>query len=334
MKKTNKILSIFLALLMVFSIIPMSSVTASAVNVPVFTMNPSQAAANVGDVISVDVSVSENSKLCGLIIELIYDSSAFEVVEVISEGIFSGEGLNPAYSSNTIRYVGAATTIVDDDATTIFTVKFKILENCGEMYLLLKEAVVVGSGDEQVNVTMDANFLTEPLVIHEAKDANVITAPTCEKTGFKTYNCPCGAFVEEITPATGHKYVNRICSVCNKVAPGDVITVTIQQPSRTTIRNKDGIVLHAKVEGSSTAGTTVKWTASNDNFKTEASADGKDLTIISNDNGYTTFTATVYNSRGKELSSHSIEMRSKAGFFDKIGGFFRSLFGSDVIYEY
>ena len=50
--------------------------------------------------------------------------------------------------------------------------------------------------------------------------------------------------------------------------------------------------------------------------------------------GYTTFTASVYDVNGGLLSSASIEMYSKAGFFDRIGGFFRSLFRTNVIHKY
>ena len=56
------------------------------------------------------------------------------------------------------------------------------------------------------------------------------------------------------------------------------------------------------------------------------------MTIVSNSNGSTVFTATLYSSSGAELDSVSVEMTSKAGFFDKIGGFFRGLFGTTKIY--
>ncbi len=46
-----------------------------------------------------------------------------------------------------------------------------------------------------------------------------------------------------------------------------------------------------------------------------------------------TFTATLYSADGEVLATDTIEMKSKAGFFDKIGGFFRSLFGTTKIYE-
>ena len=49
-------------------------------------------------------------------------------------------------------------------------------------------------------------------------------------------------------------------------------------------------------------------------------------------NGDTVFTATLYNSSNVELDSVTIKMTSKAGFFQKIGGFFRGLFGMTKIY--
>ncbi len=107
----------------------------------------------------------------------------------------------------------------------------------------------------------------------------------------------------------------------------------IKQPSRTTIRHKDGIKLHANVEGTAPAGSYVVWTASNGKFKTEEINGGDSLKIISNSNGKTTFTATLYSADGEVLAVDSIEMKSQAGFFDKIGSFFRSLFGTTKIYE-
>lgn len=110
-------------------------------------------------------------------------------------------------------------------------------------------------------------------------------------------------------------------------------TFSIQTPSRTTIRNKDGIVLHTDVQGNAPAGSYVEWAWNNSKFDVEKNNDGT-LTIISENNGKTTFTATLYGADGSVLATDSIEMTSKAGFFDKIGGFFRSLFGSTTIYEY
>lgn len=120
---------------------------------------------------------------------------------------------------------------------------------------------------------------------------------------------------------------------CNFVI-GDVVgSFNIQTPSITTIRHKDGIKLHAKVEGTAPKGSYIEWTASNSNFKTEEINDGNSLQIVSDKNGNTTFTATLYSEDGEVLATDTIEMKSKAGFFDKISSFFRLLFGKPTIHE-
>ncbi len=333
MKRISKLLSIILVIVLTLAIIPVSSLTASAgVIAPEIKLVSNTAAANIGEVISVDVSVPKNSRYCNISLDFIYDSTNFEFVEVISKHEFDAEMINTTHTSNSIRFVGTDTTYISDQATTLFTVKLKVLDNCCEMYAIVKEAFIVDENDNNVDVTMDANIVSVPIEIHQPVEENVISLPTCDETGYKTYNCPCGVFVEEHTPATGHIYENRVCVVCGESAPDEVITVVIGEPSITELRAKDGIVLHAIVQGNA-SGTTVEWTASSDeNFDIEAS--GNDLTIISEKKGYTTFTATVYDSEGNYLSSASVEMYSKAGFFDRIGGFFRALFRTNVIHKY
>ncbi len=109
-------------------------------------------------------------------------------------------------------------------------------------------------------------------------------------------------------------------------------SISIQTPSRTTIRCKDGIVLHANVEGAFPDSAKIVWSASNNKFKTKNVGDSS-FQIVSNSDGYTMFTASIIDADGSVLATDTIEMRSKAGFGDKIGGFFRSLFGATKIYE-
>jgi hypothetical protein len=333
MKRISKLLSVVLAVVLTLAVIPVSSLTASAViHAPEIKLIPSKAAAQIGEVITVSVTVPKNSRFCGLTLDIVYNKSHFELIEATSKYEFDVDMLNPTHTNSTIRFVGTDTTYIDDDATTLFTMKFKVRNNCRELYAVVKEAYIVDADGKNLDVTMDANILSLPITIHQSGDENLILAPTCIETGYKTYNCPCGEFVEEFTPAVGHNYENRVCVVCGETAPDEVVTVAIREPSMTEIRSKDGIVLHAVVQGD-TSGTTVVWTASNDKyFKTEVS--GNDLTIISHRKGYTTFTASVYDSHGVVVSSASVEMYSKAGFFDRIGGFFRDLFGTNVIHKY
>ncbi len=108
--------------------------------------------------------------------------------------------------------------------------------------------------------------------------------------------------------------------------------ISIQTPSLTTIRCKDGIILHANVNGTLPEGAKIVWSTNNSYFKTKQ-IDADSFQIISNNDGYTTITASIVDADGNVLASDSIEMRSKAGFGDKIGGFFRSLFGATKIYD-
>ncbi len=108
--------------------------------------------------------------------------------------------------------------------------------------------------------------------------------------------------------------------------------IKIRKPSMTSIRYKDGIILHADANKTLPNGSKIEWTTNNSNFKTTASSDGKTFKIVSNSNGNTTITATLYSSSGSVLEVETIEMTSKAGFGDKIGGFFRSLFGATKVH--
>ncbi len=105
----------------------------------------------------------------------------------------------------------------------------------------------------------------------------------------------------------------------------------IKTPSKTTINYGDGIVLHLDVENLP-SGAEIVWEASNGNFTYTVSADGKTCTITSKSSGKTTFTATVFDKDGNELSSDTQEMTSKAGFFQKFAAFFKKLFGLLVTY--
>lgn len=109
--------------------------------------------------------------------------------------------------------------------------------------------------------------------------------------------------------------------------------LSIQPPSTTTIRYNDGIVLHANLEGDIPDGCTLVWGTNNSNFSTSQSANGDSMKIISKSKGYTTFTLKLVDAEGYTLAEDSIEMYSKAGLFDKIGGFFRGLFGLTKIHE-
>ncbi len=186
------------------------------------------------------------------------------------------------------------------------------------------------------------------------KYTSVVTAPTCAEKGYTTYTCSvCGnTYIADEVSALGHSYgkwyvvtpaqpgvkgLERCdCVRCDdykeREIPAEKYIITIQQPSRTTIRCKDGIKLHASVNGTLPEGAKIVWSTNNNYFKT-SQIDADSFQIVSNNNGYTTITASLVDADGNVLATDGVEMFSKAGFGDKIGGFFRSLFGSTKIYE-
>lgn len=160
-----------------------------------------------------------------------------------------------------------------------------------------------------------------------------VTAPTCTEGGYTTYTCACGdTYVDDETSANGHSFSNGICTVCSETDP-DYYVFSVKAPSRTKIRNKDGIVLHTEITGNQPDGSYVEWTSNNNNFSKTVMNDGESLQVIANNKGNTTFTATLYDANGNVLATDTVELYSQSGFFDKIGGFFRSLFGTTKIYE-
>lgn len=106
----------------------------------------------------------------------------------------------------------------------------------------------------------------------------------------------------------------------------------IRKPSITTIKYGDAIILHADLSEPLPEGAYIKWTADNGNFSYTASKDGSTCQITPGKTGNTTFTATVYDSSGNEIQSDTQTMTSKAGFFQKIGAFFRKLFKLTKVY--
>ena len=98
----------------------------------------------------------------------------------------------------------------------------------------------------------------------------------------------------------------------------------IKQPTETTIKYGDAIILHVDASKIPEGGR-VEWSADNGNFK--YSADGDTCRIDPNKSGTTTFTATIYDAQGNAVSKDEQTMTSKAGFFDKFVAFFKKLFG-------
>ena len=203
--------------------------------------------------------------------------------------------------------------------------------------IVTKEATCKEAGEKAKQCTVCNEIYDKtavPALPHTMEKDVIIQEPSCTEPGIKADICSFCDKTTNITTiqATGHNYKNGKCVNCGEAEPIN-FTFEIQEPSTKRIRCKDGIILHTKITGKLPKGAKIEWSANNSNFNMEKSADGTELTIISKDNGYTTFTAILCDADGNELAKDSVEMYSQSGFFDKIGGFFRGLFGLTNIYE-
>ena len=109
---------------------------------------------------------------------------------------------------------------------------------------------------------------------------------------------------------------------------------SIMTPSRTNIRYKDGIILHAEIEGNAPVGSYVEWVIYDDSFSTHTLDDGYAYELVSENKGKTVVEARLYDEDGNLLANDSIIMNSNAGLFQKLIGIFRVLFNKTTIYEY
>lgn len=202
-----------------------------------------------------------------------------------------------------------------------------------------KSEVVEYSIEDIYTVSITTNSSTSPVFgggdYYKGEHAQVIAMPTNENTFI-------GWYQDGILLSEDASYKFRVENDCVLEAkftndtqePEYNYTFKIKQPSRTEIRNRDTMVLHAMIDGTVPEGSYIKWSGSNGNFSFGyKNGNYANMYAEAEDKGWTTITATLYDVDGNELARDSVELYSKSGFFDKIGGFFRSLFGTTKTYD-
>lgn len=213
----KKIVSILVAVLVVFS---MFAVTASAaVSAPTISVVSNVNTAKVGDTVKVTVSTSKNSKLGAATLALEYDANYFEVTNKIDSEAFSlvewGE------QAGKVVFYGVSSSNIKDNATTLFSVEFKVLKTDGTIKFVADEVYLNddnGTPDDKkddLDVDVTAQIASKTIAIacaHAEKTENVTKAPTCTEAGEKTVACKdCGASLgTSAVPATGHKFADAV----------------------------------------------------------------------------------------------------------------------------
>lgn len=82
---------------------------------------------------------------------------------------------------------------------------------------ILRNAVYTSNQSE--NITALEAELNKTTPHTHSYTSSVTTQATCTTDGVRTYICSCGHSYTEAIPATGHKYVDGVCSVCGATDP-------------------------------------------------------------------------------------------------------------------
>lgn len=143
-----------------------------------------------------------------------------------------------------------------------------------------------GSGDDEPHEHIYASEVTK--------------AATCTTEGIHTYTCSCGHTYTEPIPATGHNFVDGICTVCGEADPNHVVLTSISATYsggdvevETALTDLSGIVVTATYSDGSTQTVT-------DYTLTGTIAEGSNTITVVYEGKTTTFTVTGY-----EKHSHS-----------------------------
>ena len=324
----KKIISILLVFIMSITMGTVAFATNTAGEKYTATLEASQTNVSVGDIITVNVNIPENSELTVFSFVIDYDESALEYVEgsLKKQGKLSLEESIVDETNGLVKYAGIAVAPITKDGS-ILAVQFKVLKANSVINFRIAEAYI-GEGDTNVtneykqyspnSITLVGSEPVEP----EIPDTPVEPEIPEEPTQPEVPDTP----VEPETPNEPTQPEIPDTPVEPEI-PEEPVTnayVSIVEPSKKTIKYKDEAVLDVEFSGENTDGMYVEWTANNKNFKTTTVGDS--LKITSNKSGYTTFTATLFDADGNAIAWDTIEMQSKASFIDKIVWFFTNLF--------
>lgn len=137
-EKINKFLSILLATILILSAFPVSLAYASDSAIT-FSAEADTESAKLGDIINVDVCMSENSAVAALTLIVNYDNTALKILNVQSKEAFGYEEFNTVYGNNKLAYLTASAN-PKTVGGTLFTVQFEVLkEGCAEISLTVNE---------------------------------------------------------------------------------------------------------------------------------------------------------------------------------------------------
>lgn len=162
------------------------------------SVSADKASADVGDTITVTVSISANSGLGALDFYLNYDSSAVEYISSSVSSLFSLSEKNDS-TTGKIRFSGVSGNTVTS-AGGLLTAKFRALKANAKFSVAVLEAC---DGDNNPVNNVGTSSLTIKCA-HGKAQWTVTKKATCTQKGTETRNCSCGDVSTREIPMIEH----------------------------------------------------------------------------------------------------------------------------------
>ena len=201
----KKVLSVFLAAMMLFAALPMGAVASAAHTVTIYG-EVSDAAVERGNTFTLDVCIQDNPGLVGWNVVVFFDETALELVSRGAGDVFPASGMSygPMKSPASITYADYVNPDVHGDGK-MCTLTFKVKENAPFGNYTLTIGTNNGDMDNFCNQNWDSfygffNNAAVQVINHVHEYANVCDT-TCNT---------CGA--ERVAP---HSYANACDDTCN-----------------------------------------------------------------------------------------------------------------------
>ena len=153
MKNRKRVLSVLLALAVVFTMCITAAVavdtgSGSAATITVETVKK---AVNVGDTVTLNVSIAGNPGFAGYKFKVNYDANKLTLKEV-TNGTFAGEAFKANPDKNTVVF-GNSTDFHEDG--TLFTLKFTVKADCSNgVAVTIENAQIANAAQKDVTATM------------------------------------------------------------------------------------------------------------------------------------------------------------------------------------
>ena len=189
----KKLLKLVLALAMCATMMSMTVFAADSGSIAIDSQT-----AELGQVVSVDVSITGNPGVAALVIVPEYDSNVLTLDSITGSGLdwTTGKAASWSDAANT-TYTGK-----------ILTLNFTVNENASFGTTPVSVKVDASNYDEElVSFSVSSGTVTIECK-HVYGEGSITTPATCEGTGVMTYTCTlgCGHSYTEAIPATGHSY--------------------------------------------------------------------------------------------------------------------------------